>query len=151
MALSLVRLMREEAQLEAVTLGDLDLAKAQARAEESGPKFSARQVDLTQHTDLVAAMADHDLVINYAGPFYRFEAPAARAAIEAGVSYLSIADDYDAYLQVAELEEAARAAGVKIMSGFGNSPGLTQLLAQKGARGHGSAEEDRGQLGRRLQ
>jgi saccharopine dehydrogenase-like NADP-dependent oxidoreductase len=66
------------------------------------------------------------------GPFYRFEKPVAHAAIAAGKTYISIADDYDAYLHVAELDEEARNAGVKILTGFGNSPGLTQILARKG-------------------
>jgi len=66
------------------------------------------------------------------GPFYRFEAPVAQCAIEAGVDYISIADDYDAYLAVEKLDAKAKKKGVKVLTGFGNSPGLTQILAKKG-------------------
>ncbi len=48
------------------------------------------------------------------------------------MDYISIADDYDAYLAVERLDARAKKKGVKILSGFGNSPGLTQVLAKKG-------------------
>lgn len=132
MARSLVDLMRNEEAIEGITLADREEQGAMARAQDAGPKFSAEKVDLGEPEALSASMRGHDLVINYAGPFYRWERPAAEAAVAAGVDYLSIADDYDAYLAVADLEDCAREAGVKVMTGFGNSPGLTQLLAKIG-------------------
>jgi saccharopine dehydrogenase-like NADP-dependent oxidoreductase len=141
MGAAMVELMKQEDLITSVTIADLDGEKAASRAAEAGDKYSARALDLTKHDELAAAMREHDLVLSYAGPFYLNEAPAAEAAIEAGVSYISIADDYDSYLAVARLEDKARAAGVKIMSGFGNSPGLTQLLAKKGYRSMGAARK----------
>ena len=132
MAVSMVDLMRPEAEIAEVTLADLDERKAISRARDAGGKFSGTKIDVTQHEALVDAMAEHDLVLSYVGPFYRFEKPVAQAAVDARVHYISIADDYDAYLKVAGLEEDARRAGVKVLTGFGNSPGLTQILARKG-------------------
>jgi len=132
MAVSMVDLMKGETDIEAVTLADLDEDKAKARAREAGDKFSGTRIDVSQRESLLAAMREHDLALSYAGPFYRFEKPVAQAAIDAGVDYISIADDYDAYLKVAGLEEEAIRANVKILTGFGNSPGLTQILARKG-------------------
>lgn len=132
MAAAMVELMKKEDSIAHVTIADLDGGKAAARAEQAGEKFAPRALDLAERNPLIRAMREHDLVLNYAGPFYLSEAPAAEAAIEAGVTYISIADDNDSYLAVARLEDKARAAGVKVMTGFGNSPGLTQLLAKKG-------------------
>ncbi|UCD56138.1 MAG: saccharopine dehydrogenase NADP-binding domain-containing protein [Candidatus Hydrogenedentota bacterium] len=132
MAVSMVELMKKEDDLERVTLADLDEAKAQSRAREAGAKFFGMKLDATQHKSLVEAMKEHDLALSYVGPFYHFERPVAQAAIDAGVHYISIADDYDAFLKVADLEEEARKAEVKVLTGFGNSPGLTQILARKG-------------------
>ena len=132
MAASMIDLMKGEADIEAVTLADLDEEKAAARASEAGDKFSGTKIDVAQRASLTVAMKEHDLALGYAGPFYRFEKPVSQAAIDAGVDYISIADDYDAYLKVAGLEEKAKQAGVKILTGFGNSPGLTQILARKG-------------------
>jgi len=132
MAASMIDLMKDEDSIEAVTLADLDEAKVAARARDAGVKFSAIKIDITQREPLVEAMKEHDLTLSYVGPFYRFEKPTAEAAIDAGVDYISIADDYDAYLNVAELDGKAKNVGVKILTGFGNSPGLTQILARKG-------------------
>jgi saccharopine dehydrogenase-like NADP-dependent oxidoreductase len=77
-------------------------------------------------------MRGQDVSLSYIGPFYVFESRMACCAIEAVVPYVSIADDYDAYLEVIKLDDAARGAGVKILTGFGNSPGITQVLARKG-------------------
>ena len=130
MAAAMVDLVKAEDAIEEVTLADVDGEKAKARAREAAGKFASMELDLTEGDALRAAMEDHDLTLNYAGPFYRFERPVAEAAIEAGTDYISIADDYDAYLAVSELEERARQAGVKVLTGFGNSPGLTQILAK---------------------
>jgi saccharopine dehydrogenase-like NADP-dependent oxidoreductase len=130
MAASMARYLRDEDAMETVTIADRNEAAAQKRVSESGPKFSAAVVDLEDAAGLRAVIKGHDIVLNYAGPFYRFEGPCAKAAIESGVNYISIADDFDAYLAVAELEDMAREANVKVMTGFGNSPGLTQILAK---------------------
>jgi saccharopine dehydrogenase-like NADP-dependent oxidoreductase len=132
MGASMLELMKAEEDIRCVTVTDLDEQKALTRSRAAGDKFSGMRMDVTRHEALVRAMKQHDLTLSYVGPFYRFEKPVAQAAIEAGVDYVSIADDYDAYLQVDQLEEQARRAGVKILTGFGNSPGLTQILARKG-------------------
>ncbi len=132
MAVAMLPLMRDDKAVKHVTIADINEGRAQAVADEYGEKFSAAAVDAGDHNALVEAMKPHDAVVNYVGPFYRFEKPCAEAAIEAGVHYISISDDYDAYLSVRTLEEKAKKAGVKILTGFGNSPGLTQILARKG-------------------
>ncbi|MGB4290626.1 MAG: saccharopine dehydrogenase NADP-binding domain-containing protein [Dethiobacteria bacterium] len=124
------RLLAEE-DVELVTLGDLNEEKAR-RLAESDPRLAASRVDATDSAAVAELMRQHDLSISYIGPFYRFERPMAQASIEAGRSYVSICDDYDAYLDVITLDEEAREKGVKILTGFGNSPGITQILAKKG-------------------
>lgn len=124
------RLLAEE-DVELVTLGDLNEEKAR-RLAESDPRLAASRVDATDSAAVAELMRQHDLSISYIGPFYRFERPMAQASIEAGRSYVSICDDYDAYLDVITLDEEAREKGVKILTGFGNSPGITQIMAKKG-------------------
>lgn len=134
MAASMIDLMKSEKGLKKVTIADIDLDKAAGKAADAGPLFDAVRVDSNDREGLVDLMGrGYDVVINYAGPFYRFERPVADAAIDAGVHYISIADDYDAYLEVEKLEEKAKEKNIKVLSGFGNSPGLTQMLAKKGS------------------
>jgi len=132
MARPLLARLKDDADITAVAIADRDAAKAAGLAAAHGAKFEAVACDATDDAAVVSLMRRYDAAICYIGPFYVFETRLARCAIEARRPYISIADDYDAYLEVIKLEEEAHAAGVKILTGFGNSPGLTQLLARKG-------------------
>ena len=124
--------LKKEEDVEVVTLADINEAGAREKAAEEGPKFRATKVDARDHAQVVELMKAHDVTMCFVGPFYVWERPLARAAIEAGRPYVSICDDYDAYLDVLTLDEEAKEAGVQILTGFGNSPGITQMLARKG-------------------
>ena len=132
MAHPLLKLAAADAAVERVSLADLNVAKARGIATEYGPRFEGVACDANNAPAVVSLMRGHDVVVCYVGPFYVFEKKLAQCAIEAGVPYVSIADDYDAYLDVVTLDDQARQAGVKILTGFGNSPGITQILARKG-------------------
>ena len=132
MAVPLLSILKADTDVERVTLADINDAKACQRASELGGKFQGARCDANDHDSVVGVMRGHAVCISYVGPFYVFETKMARCAIEAGIPYVSIADDYDAYLEVIKLDDAARDAGVKILTGFGNSPGITQILARKG-------------------
>jgi saccharopine dehydrogenase-like NADP-dependent oxidoreductase len=88
-----------------------------------------RTVDAEDERALVEAMRGYDVVASALGPFYRFETKLAKAAIEAGVDYASICDDWSAAEQVlAELDGPARYAGRTIVTGLGTSPGLSNVV-----------------------
>jgi saccharopine dehydrogenase-like NADP-dependent oxidoreductase len=124
--------LQKEKSVTAVTVADLNLGKAEQETARRDERFFATRIDANEHGRVVDMMRQHDIVLGYAGPFYYFEKPMARAALEAGKPYVSIADDYEAYLDVITLDEEARQKGVHILSGWGNSPGITQALARKG-------------------
>ena len=116
-----------------VTVADYNIEGACRMAAHWGPRFSARKVDANDMESLKTALAGHDVALGFIGPFYRYETPIARACIEAEVDYVSISDDFDAYRAVRSLHKHAEDAGVTIVSGLGNSPGITNILAKKGA------------------
>ncbi len=132
MAGPLLKRLEADGDIDGIVLADLNVEKARGLAAQYGARFTAARCDAESPETVVAAMRGCDVAISYIGPFYRFEKPMASCAVEAGVPYVSIADDYDAYLDVITIEDQARAANVKILTGFGNSPGLTQILARKG-------------------
>ncbi|MGC9323293.1 MAG: saccharopine dehydrogenase family protein [Desulfomonilia bacterium] len=115
-----------------VTIADINLDKAKQEAAHRGSRFSAQGIDIEDHGRLVEFMKQHDITLGFAGPFYFSEKRCAQAALDAGRPYVSIADDYEAYLDVIPLDETARTKGVHILTGWGNSPGITQALARKG-------------------
>ncbi|MFN3591658.1 MAG: hypothetical protein ACK4TG_05680, partial [Thermaurantiacus sp.] len=61
------------------------------------------------------------------------QAETVRAAIEAGVPYVSLCDDYDAAQAVLELDLLAKEKGVTVITGLGWTPGLSNVLARRAA------------------
>ena len=132
MAVDALDELQKERDVTAVTVADLNLEKARQVAGQRDERFCACRVDAQEQAQVVDLMRQHDIVLGFAGPFYVFEKRLATAALEAGKPYVSIADDYEAYLEALALDEAARQKGIHILTGWGNSPGITQALARKG-------------------
>jgi lysine 6-dehydrogenase len=76
-------------------------------------------------------IAGVDVVVNLAGPFYRGAEAAAAAAIDAGASYVDIADDIEGIEAVLALQSRAEKAGVAVVTGAGFSPGVSNWLASR--------------------
>jgi lysine 6-dehydrogenase len=133
--------LASEPDVSSITIADIDLEAAQRVAvdltQQIGPpdalEISAVWVDADDHSGLVDAIRGHDVAVSGIGPYYRYEVPVARAAIEARVPYVSLCDDFDAAQAVFELDEEAKAAGITVLTGLGWTPGLSNLLARKGA------------------
>lgn len=96
------------------------------------PRAVVQKVEATSYADLVRVMQGHDVAAGALGPFYRFEKPLVEAALAAGVDYVSICDDHDAVQAVLPLDRAAAEKGRKILTGFGWTPGITNIFARKG-------------------
>ncbi len=116
-----------------VTVADMNTEAADNLAAAIGDKrIAVQKVDATSHEELVGVIKGHDVAAGALGPFYRFERPIVEAAIEAGVNYVSICDDHDAAEAVLELDQAAKEKGLKILTGLGWTPGVTNIFARKG-------------------
>ncbi len=117
--------------VELVTIADSNEEAAKALARRVGNarnQVRVVPVDARVHDDLVAAMKGHDVAASALGPFFMFEAPLVRAAIEAGVDYASVCDDWSAAEKVLDdFDEAAKASGRTILTGLGASPGITNV------------------------
>lgn len=129
-----VRTLARYPELAQLTIADLHLARAQALAAELGgaPRVRAVAVDATDAAALVAAIRGHRVAVGAIGPFYKFEGPVAAAALAAGADYVSLCDDYDAARAVLDLHGRARAAGRRVITGLGWTPGLSNVLARRG-------------------
>lgn len=84
--------------------------------------------DIRSAAELVDHMGKHDLVVSCAGPGYLLEEQSVNAALQARTSYVSLNDDLDPAAEVARRSADAVAAGVRILSGCGAAPGLSNLL-----------------------
>lgn len=118
-----------------VTIADrrVDAAEHVARRARrpEGAEVRVTPVDATDHRRLVDAVRGHDVAASALGPFHKFEVRLVAAALDAGVDYASVCDEWDAAEAVMEQFGAqAEAAGRTVVPGLGVSPGLTNLAAR---------------------
>ncbi len=114
-----------------VTIADRNVEAAKrisTRLEGKGAKVDVKQIDANDHQVLVEAIRGYDVAASALGPFHQFEAKLVRAAIEAGVDYASICDEWQAAEAVInEFSEDARKQEVTVITGLGVSPGISNL------------------------
>jgi saccharopine dehydrogenase (NAD+, L-lysine-forming) len=113
---------------------NLDMAKVPDPVKKSN-RVKVEYLDVTKSLrELVKAISANDIVINCAGPYSLFDPhTTVKAAIEAGVNYVDICDDFNATKNIFKLDQSAREAGVTICTGLGLLPGTTNILAKYGA------------------
>ena len=99
-----------------------------ALAEQLGLRHRAAALD--DPAALAAALDGVDLVVNAAGPFLHTAAPLAEACLRAGVHYLDIGNELQAFRALYDLDQRARQAGVTIMPGVGFGVIATNCLAR---------------------
>lgn len=117
-----------------VTIADRNARAAEkvaAGVSGRGASVAVERVDAESPADLARAMRGHDVAASALGPFHRFELRLVGAALEAGVDYASICDEWDAALGVFErYSESARDKGRTVLIGLGASPGATSVAAR---------------------
>ncbi|MGW4350641.1 saccharopine dehydrogenase NADP-binding domain-containing protein [Nocardia sp. NPDC004582] len=122
------RVLADATEIAEVLIADRNEQAAKALADGLGPRATPLGLDISATDELVDALADVDIVLNTAGPFYRFGPMVLRAAIATHTHYLDICDDFEPTLEMLELDAEARAAGITAVIGVGASPGISNLL-----------------------
>lgn len=116
---------------------DLELAEdfvASLKAEASATgRIRAIYLDVTDDVSLRQAISEVDVVLNSAGPFFRFGVPILTAAIDEGKHYCDICDDWQPTAEMLKLSERAKQNNVTAVIGLGASPGISNLLCVKAA------------------
>lgn len=111
-----------------VTVAGRDADKARRLADDLG--CDALRMDRRRDLHLLAG---YQVVVDAAGPFHASGAdpyPLPRAAIAAGLHYLDLADDAGFCAGITVLEDAARAAGVCVLSGLSSVPALSSAAVR---------------------
>ena len=125
-------LIKQE-QIKKVILGDIntDPSRVQDKLRASG-KVSLSRIDVNDHTGLVRAIREANVVVNCAGPFYKTAVAVARAAVEAKVNYIDICDDYEAteILFTSDIDKTAKEAGITVLTGMGSDPGTNNVIVK---------------------
>lgn len=116
-----------------VTIADYRLPEARALARRLGERVQGIFVDASNRDSLLLALRDTDVAVGAIGPFYRFGPKMAWAALESQVPYVDICDDHEPIDILFEFDAVARKAGVTMITGLGWTPGLSNILARRGA------------------
>ncbi len=90
-------------------------------------------LDVTHKASLHQAIREVDVVLNSAGPFFRFGVPILTAAIDEGKHYCDICDDWQPTVEMLKLSAKAQRNKVTAVIGLGASPGIANLLCVKAA------------------
>ncbi len=107
-----------------------DITKPQRKISASSAKLTYHPVDATKGKDLAVVLKNADVVINCVGPFYKYAPTILTAALEEGIDYVDVCDDYDTTRTLLDTFHAkAVKAGVTCIVGLGASPGLTNIIA----------------------
>ncbi len=120
-------------RIEKVVLGDINVDPARVQEKlRASPKVSLVRTDVNDHAGMVGEIKGVDVVVNCAGPFYKTAVAVARAAVEAKVNYIDICDDYEAaqILFASDIDAAAKAAGITVLTGMGSDPGTNNVLVK---------------------
>jgi len=128
---AIVRDLAESDEVGALSLLDLDLARAQAVADaHGGPR--ARAIEVDARSDLAGALEDVDVLVNSAS--YRINLDAMRACLEAGTHYIDLGGLYWMTGEQLTLSDNFEQAGLLALLGMGSSPGKTNVMAARAVR-----------------
>ena len=112
----------------------------QAAALARALKADHAAFDLAKPADLAALMARRpDVVVNTIGPFQTADYRVAEACIEAGIHYIDLSDSHQFVAGIAQLDDAARAKGVAVITGASTVPALSGAVVAEAGLGTTSA------------
>lgn len=125
-------LIHNSPDVEAVTVADYDLAKAEAIAANiNNSKIRVEQIDVADYGKIVDLMRGHDAAISCVNYWYNLEL--SKAAIETKTNFCDLGgNNYVVDSQLA-LNADAKNAGVNIIPDCGLAPGMVSVLAIHGA------------------
>ncbi len=114
-----VALLLESPNATSITVADKNYERAKFLVVSIGSdKLKAIEIDVTQKNELVELISSHDLVMNTVGPYYKFATMILEATIEARKPYVDICDDWKPTLDLLEMSEKAKKAGITAIVGI---------------------------------
>jgi len=116
-----------------LTIADFDSEKLNARRQEYGDPSRAEfiQADLFDRKQMRALIAESNLVLNAAGPYYKTALPVIELCKEQKVNYCDFNDEPDASMATIKMHDEIKASGIGVYLGLGASPGLSNIMAKE--------------------
>jgi len=125
-------LVHNSPQVEAVTVADSDFSKAEQVAKTvASEKVTAKQLDVSNISEVVELMKSHDSAISCVNYWYNVEL--SKAAIATKTNFCDLGGNNYIVDEQLALDEEARKAGISIIPDCGLAPGMVSILAMHGA------------------
>jgi len=119
-------------RVDEVVIVDHDLVQARTVADILGnPKVAVKQVDATNHDELVEALKTADACVN--ATVYYFNLAIMKACLEAGVAYTDMGGLFHTTRKQLELHDRFAEAGLSAVLGMGSAPGVPNIQARYAA------------------
>ena len=133
-------LVHNSPDVESVTVADFHLKNAEDVAEKVGSgNISAKEVDASNHEDIVRLMEEHDSAISCVNYWYNLEL--SKAAIETKTNFCDLGGNNYVVDEQLALDEKAKNAGINIIPDCGLAPGMVSILAMHGAKRFDAIDE----------
>ena len=126
--------------VKSVTVADYDLKKAEeVAAKVNSAKVTARQIDVSNSSEIVELMKNHDSAISCVNYWYNVEL--SKAAIATATNFCDLGGNNYIVDEQLALDEEAKATGISIIPDCGLAPGMVSVLAMHGAKRFDEMEE----------
>ena len=120
--------LAEFSDYDQIVIGDYNIAAADRLAAEIGdPRVRVQKVDANDYDGLVRTFKEYDVILN--GLPWKYDLAVTKACVEAGVSGLDVSTEEDQW----SYHEAAQAKDIIFIPGVGATPGITNVMARRGA------------------
>lgn len=120
--------MVEFSSFDEIVIGDFNVGAAEKLAAEKGdPRVKALKVDANDYGGLVNLFKDFDLILN--GLPFKYDLAVTKACVEAGVNGLDVSTEERQW----DYDTAAKDKGIVFVPGVGATPGITNVMARRGA------------------
>lgn len=116
-------------------IGRAEAVAGRLRAAFPGAVVESAALDTNTLTPEALTATGAAIVADAAGPFQRAEPATARAAIDAGLHYVDLADGRLFVVGFARLDAAAKAAGVVALTGCSSTPALSNAVLDRLTKG----------------
>jgi lysine 6-dehydrogenase len=118
----------EYSGFEEIVIGDYNVAAAEELAAQIGdPRLRVLHVDADDREALVRILQGFDVILN--GLPWKYDLAVTQACVKAGVSGLDVSTEESQW----DYDAAAKAKGIVFIPGVGATPGITNVMARRGA------------------
>jgi saccharopine dehydrogenase-like NADP-dependent oxidoreductase len=120
--------LAEFSDFDEIVIGDYNVAAAEELAADIGdPRVRVLKVDANDYDGMVKLFKDFDVILN--GLPWEYDLAVTRACVEVGVNGLDVSTEEEQW----DYDAAAKEKDIVFVPGVGATPGITNLMARRGA------------------